>query len=235
MRLPVSIIIPTLNEEKYLPKLLESINKQTMLPAEIIVADAFSKDNTRAVAKKFGCKVVDGGMPAKARNNGAKEATQPLLLFLDSDVVLSPMFLEHTIFEMEERNLDVAACLVLALSKSPIDHFLHNATNAYVTFVNKFYPHAPGFCIFVKKKIHEKIGGFNELLALGEDHNYVKRARMVGSFAYLKSEKIPVSVRRLEEKGRLNIAAIYTMVEFYRLFGNEVKKDRFDYQFGKHK
>jgi glycosyltransferase involved in cell wall biosynthesis len=233
MKLPVSIIIPTLNEEKYLPLLLDSIKKQTMQPSEVIVADALSTDGTRKIAEEFGCKIVDGGRPSKARNSGARIATQPLLLFLDSDVVLPPTFLEHTIDEMENRKLDIASCYVLALSNSPIDRYMHRFTNAYVKLVNSFYPHAPGFCIFAKKWVHEKIGGFDEFLALGEDHNYVKRAKKFGRYEYLKSEKIPVSVRRLK-KGRLKMSLIYVFVELYRLFA-EVKKDHFNYEFGKFK
>ena len=96
MILPLSIIIPTFNEEKFLPKLLNSIKKQTLQPSEIIIADAFSQDSTRKIAKAFGVKVIDGGLPPVARNNGAKVATQEVLLFLDSDVVLPASFLEET-------------------------------------------------------------------------------------------------------------------------------------------
>jgi len=68
----LSIIIPTLNEENYLPFLLESIKNQDFKDYEIIVADAGSHDKTREIAKNFGCKVVSGGLPAKGRNEGTK-------------------------------------------------------------------------------------------------------------------------------------------------------------------
>ena len=54
----ISIVIPSLNEEKFLPILLESITKQTFKDFEVIIADAGSKDNTVEIAKKFGAKVV---------------------------------------------------------------------------------------------------------------------------------------------------------------------------------
>ena len=50
----LSIIIPTYNEEEYLPKLLNCIKNQTHKDYEIIVADANSKDKTRQIAKKYG-------------------------------------------------------------------------------------------------------------------------------------------------------------------------------------
>ena len=48
----ISIVIPTLNEEKYLSKLLKSIKNQTFKDYEIIVSDNNSKDNTKKIAKK---------------------------------------------------------------------------------------------------------------------------------------------------------------------------------------
>ena len=90
----ISIIIPALNEENYLPRLLGSLEKQNLKDYEIILADAGSKDRTIEIAKKYGCKVVPGGLPAKGRNEGAKAARGDLFLFLDSDLVLPEGFLD---------------------------------------------------------------------------------------------------------------------------------------------
>lgn len=93
----MSIIIPTLNEEKFLPRLLDSIKKQDSKDYEIIVADAGSKDATVEIAKKYRCKIVQGGLPAKGRNEGAKIAQGDLLLFLDADVQLPSDFLKNSL------------------------------------------------------------------------------------------------------------------------------------------
>ena len=82
----LSIIVPTLNEEEYLPKLLESIKKQDFKDYEIIVADAGSEDKTLEIAKKRGCIITKGGSITVGRNNGAKVARGDIFLFLDSDV-----------------------------------------------------------------------------------------------------------------------------------------------------
>ena len=91
----LSIIIPTLNEEKYLPLLLKSIKEQNVKDYEIIISDAQSTDKTLDIAKKNNCKIVLGGLPGKARNEGAKVAKGNLLLFLDADVLLGPNFLKN--------------------------------------------------------------------------------------------------------------------------------------------
>lgn len=234
MKLPISIIIPTFNEERFLPDLLKSIKSQTVSPQEILIVDAFSIDQTREVAKTFGCKIIKGGLPAKARNNGAKLASEKILLFLDADVVLPPAFLERTITEMHERKLDIASCFVTPRSSLKVDRFLHQFANQYMRFTQKFYPHIPGFCIFVKRDIHQKVNGFDETLVLSEDQDYVRRVKKVGKFGYLKSYKIPVSVRRFAEDGRLKVALKYIAIELHLIFLGKIKSNIFNYKFGNH-
>jgi glycosyltransferase involved in cell wall biosynthesis len=232
MKLPISIIIPTFNEESFLPDLLSSIRKQTAKPQEIIVSDAFSIDRTRTIAKQFKCLVIDGGLLAKARNNGAKIASQPYILFLDADVVLPPSFLEETFAEMLERRLDIASCFLTPKSTFKIDHFLHQFANQYMRLTQKFYPHTPGACIFVKKSVHKLIRGFDETLILAEDHDYVRRAKKFGKFSYLKSYKIPVSVRRLSKEGRFKLSLKYIAIELHLIFIGKIRKNIFKYKFG---
>ena len=56
MKNKISVIIPALNEEKYIDTTLFHISR--LKPFEIIVADANSKDKTVEIAKKYGCKIV---------------------------------------------------------------------------------------------------------------------------------------------------------------------------------
>jgi len=234
-QIPLSIIIPTFNEEKYLSKLLTSIKKQTIQPKEIIVVDAFSRDKTVVYAKKFGCKILfNNTRVAGSRNKGAQIATQPLLLFLDADVTLPATFLEKTVREFQDKKLAIAACFVKPLSNSKIDYFMHEFANYYIRIINTIYPHGAGYCIFATKKIHKKIQGFDESLIMAEDHDYVKRASLFGSFDYVRSQKIFISVRRLVKEGRMRFAFKYVTVEIYRLFFDKIRKPLFKYEFGEH-
>jgi glycosyltransferase involved in cell wall biosynthesis len=54
----LSVVIPTKNEERYLPAVLESIRRQSLQPDEVIVADAWSTDATRSIVAQFGGRVV---------------------------------------------------------------------------------------------------------------------------------------------------------------------------------
>ena len=230
----ISVIIPALNEEKSLPYTLESIKEQYFNDFEIIIADAGSTDNTVAIAEKYGCKVVKGGMPAVGRNAGAKAASGGWLLFLDADVYLADKFMTFLIEEAQESGADIASCAIIPLSDKIIDQIMHATANAYINLTQYFYPHAPGFCIFVKKSLHNRIGGFDESLKLAEDHEYVKRAMEVGQYKILKKPKIYVSVRRLESDGRFNVAAKYVACEVYRAVLGEIRTDLFKYKFGHH-
>jgi glycosyltransferase involved in cell wall biosynthesis len=227
----LSIIIPALNEEKHLPRLLNSIKKQKF-PCEVIVADAGSKDNTVKIAKKFGVRVIKGGMPAKARNNGAKAASCELLLFLDSDVKLPKAFLEFCYHEIKSKNLGTATCYAQAMGNNLTDAMNYDAANLWIETFKKIKPYAHGFCIFSTKKIHKKIRGFDESITFGEDSDYVNRASKVGNFEVI-DKKIFASVRRFKKEGRFKMALKYSYLNIYRLLIGEIRGD-IDYDMSKH-
>jgi len=229
----LSIIIPTYNEEEYLPFLLRSISAQTFRDFEVIVADNHSTDKTREIGAAAGARVVDGGMPAGGRNRGAEAAKGDILLFFDADVVLpDPWFLQMTVGEFEKRRLGVASCRVQPLSKKPVDKVFNVAFNYFMWVTQATTPHAPGFCIFARKSVHEAIKGFDEEIKFAEDHDYVNRASKVAKFGILKTYKIPVSVRRFERDGRLNVAMKYLLSEVYLRTKGNIKSDIFNYTFG---
>lgn len=93
MRHPlISIVIATLNSEKTLPFVLESIKKQSY-PAgkiEILIVDGGSKDETLDIARDFHCKVVSNPKVdlVFAKHIGYKAARGRFLMFLDSDEVV---------------------------------------------------------------------------------------------------------------------------------------------------
>lgn len=231
----LSIIIPTLNEEKNILILLNSIKKQSFKDYEIIVADNKSKDKTRSIAKKFKCKIVDGGLPPKARNNGAKKARGDYLLFLDADVILKSNFLKDTINEMQKRNLDIATTYIEPITDKFFIRLSHHFFDIWMFLLQKIDPHAPGFCIFTKKSIFKKINGFDETIKLGEDHAYMRKAfRNKGKYGILKSSKILVSVRRFKTEGSFKMIIKYVLAMFHRIFIGEIRSDIFKYGF-KHK
>lgn len=232
----LSIIIPTYNEEKYLPELLKSIGWQTYKDYEVVVADAGSRDWTRKIAYNFGAKIVEGGMPGPGRNAGAKIAKGNLFLFLDADVVLEDdNFLRDCLAEFHRRQLDLSTCSVHPRSERTVDKVFHGIFNAYMRAARPLAPHAPGFCILSKRSVFEKISGFDETVVFAEDNDFVKRAVKSGArFRVLNARKITVSVRRFDRDGRWNIAKRYLLAEAHHLLRGSVRKEIFPYEFGKY-
>ncbi len=228
----VSVIIPTLNESAYLPKLLQALQEQTCPPDEVIIADAGSKDNTISLALEWGAKVVPGGMPAAGRNAGARHAQGEILLFLDADVVPGPFFLEKNLAEIKERGLEVATCLYEPLEEDPLYPLLTELANLYLLVMAPISPHAPGFCIFSHRWLHEKIGGFDESLVMAEDHDYMRRAAKLGRFGILRGERLVVSMRRLEKEGLIGLGLKYLWCEMHALAGRPIHSIPFRYEFG---
>lgn len=225
----LSIIIPALNEEKCLPKLLDSIKKQTYKDYEIIVADANSKDRTREIAKKYGCKIVRGGMPAVGRNKGAKAAKGDILLFLDADIRFDNNFLKNAINEFKERKLDVAGCYIFPLGNNIVDKIFFKIFNLWTAATQFFYPNASGSGILCKKWLHNKVNGFDETIKLSEDMDYAKRCGKYGKFRIIRSAKSYVAMRRFEKEGRFKVGLKLLLSALYRLFFGEIRSDVFNY------
>jgi hypothetical protein len=228
----LSVVIPTLNEASTLPGLLAALKAQVRQPDEIIIADAGSQDDTRALAEAGGARVVQGGRPGPGRNAGARAATGDLLLFLDADVLPGPRFISGALAELEKDGYGIATCLIEPLTSSATDQIIAETTNLYLQVVQYITPHAPGFCIFCRRAIHEAIGGFDEKVKLAEDHDYVQRAAQRAEFGVLTHVRIPVSMRRVEKEGLARLAFKYLWCEMHALAGKPIYSMPFEYEFG---
>jgi glycosyltransferase involved in cell wall biosynthesis len=226
----VTIVIPAKNEEKNLGKLLSDIKKQTLQPKAVIVADAKSTDKTRAIAKKYGCKVVPGGLPGVGRNRGARGAKTDYLLFLDADVRLpDTTFIETSITQMQKRKLDAATVNNLpgwtgeenALQRTWL-RFMHFVTNATIRTISLSSAAAIGTCIFFRTEAFHKLKGFDESILWEEDTELVQRARNKGySFAMLYTS-IVASTRRIIDQGYFRFYYNVIKLFVYRLFNGEI-------------
>jgi len=227
-----SIIIPTYNEEEYLPVLLDSIKEQDFDDYEIIVADANSTDKTREIAKEYGCIVVDGGLPAVGRNNGAKIAKGDYLLFLDSDLQLTEDYLRDVLYEFRMERLGIAITQMKPMSNKVEDKLFHDFANYFMIGVEKIKPHGAGcYGIIVKKELHDKCGGYDESLTFGEDTDYIERLAKKEPFKVLRNAKIGVSTRRLEEEGIETLIRQYGRSTVNDFLGKRTNADELDYNF----
>jgi glycosyltransferase involved in cell wall biosynthesis len=231
-QLQLSIVIPTLNEEKYLPRLLDSLKRNLKkIDAEVIIADGRSKDKTIALAKKSGIKNMrifrSGKGPAYQRNYGANRAKAPLILFLDADVTLPKNFLKCALKEIKKRKIDIAACYCEPETKKVFELLAFGLADLWIHLFERCKPFAQD-CFFIKAELHKKIKGFDEAISFGEDSEYVERASLAGGkFRLLRNgKKYIVSSRAFARYGRFSQSLACICLNFYRLFGHERKKEK---------
>lgn len=240
----LSIIIPALNEENYIGNLLSDLTTQDIDASdiEVIVVDSGSTDKTVEVVRDYddqlNISVVNTSKGvAKARNAGADTAKGEWLLFLDSDVRLDSDFLTKSLQELASKKLDIASNVMYSQSRKLIDIIGTGLAERYMRLFSKSrQPMAGGYCIWIKRSLHKRLGGFDTKLVQAEDHEYLARARKQGGrFAYLKSKPIRVSLRRFEEHGRIRMLWRYFKSEIYRFsHGGRIEKDIINYEFGEH-
>lgn len=92
-----SVVIPARNEAAYLPATLQALERQTHAPAEVIVVDNASTDDTAGVAQAWGARVVlcpERGV-ARARQAGLVAARSPWIATTDADSLPIPDWLER--------------------------------------------------------------------------------------------------------------------------------------------
>lgn len=236
-KLQLSIIIPTLNEEKFLPKLLDSLTNQTFQDFEVLVIDGKSEDKTKQAAerymRKLNLRVVDceRGI-AKQRNKGAELAICERLLFLDADTMLRPQFLLNALGEIEARKLKGATVWEKPISGRRRDRLGFRLASTIIFLAQALYPIGPGACLFSTKTLHSTIGGFDSTICLGEDCEYVRQIAKYGKFRMLRGELFRVSPRRIRAEGFLLMLTKYMTAIAQTIFTGPIRTDLYNYKFG---
>jgi glycosyltransferase involved in cell wall biosynthesis len=232
----LSIVIPTLNEEKFLPRLLYSIKSQSFFDYEIIVSDGGSSDRTAEIAAENSALFIvdrEHHSPSWQRNNGAAAAKGDILLFLDADSVLQPGFLEKAVEEFKRRAL-VGAGFYFKFNPNRWNYrifaFFYNVFCLFRQYVS---PASVGAGIMSTKKVHDVIKGFDTDIILAEDYDYCRRLAGHGRFRMIKSIRLLYSARRLEQDGWLKTAWKWTWMASFTVLGRRIKGNKIKYDFGK--
>ena len=207
-----SFIIPSLNEEKYIEKCLQSIKNQTIGIHEIIVVDSHSKDKTVKIAKKYTKKIIleKRKGPGIARNTGAKFARGDILVFADSDVIFEKDFLEK-IGKKFKKN--IGGC-IFQLAACDAENYTDYASYRYVNFIVKFLMKigvvmTAGSCFAFRRDVFRKAGGYNPEFMTNEDHDLAGRVNKIKRFRYFGDIKVFVSTRRVRRLGFWKSLKIY--------------------------
>ena len=179
----LSIVVPAYNEEKLLPRCLDSIQHAmtTMgreangLKVEVIVTDNNSTDSTGRIAQNRGATVVFESVNqiSRARNQGAAVASGDWLLFLDADSVLHPRTLRELTTRVHCGTCVGGGCVV-ALDQAP----LWARTGVVVwNVISRTMRWAAGSFFFCRRDAFEDLSGFSELMYASEEIDLSRRLK----------------------------------------------------------
>ncbi|OQY65337.1 hypothetical protein B6D29_04130 [Microgenomates bacterium UTCPR1] len=236
-----TIIIPTYNEEKFLPKLLNDLTKQKERDFEVIIVDGKSKDNTVKCAQhhreSLNLKVVSSKISnvSVQRNLGARKSKGKFLIFLDADMRIGQAFLAKTISFIKRKK-----GLLFIPYLYPTKEFgqykpLLDLVNLFVEFSQKLSKKfSLGGSIIINRHLFDLMGGFDDSLFIAEDHELIQRAYSWGvTPKFFKQIFVYISLRRMKKEGRLKLMYKYLVVSFRRIFLNEeIRNKIFNYQMG---
>jgi len=169
----ITVILPTLNEEKGIGKTIDSINreyfKKKNWKLEIIIVDGDSKDKTQKIAKGKGAIVINEKRKGygRAYKTGMKKATGEIIVTGDADATYPFDKIHEYIQELIEKDLDFISTDRFAELKEgsmSIKHYFGNFTLAMMLkllFLVNINDSQSGMWIF-KKNILEKVQSLDE-------------------------------------------------------------------------
>lgn len=192
-----TVVIPTWNEEGWLPGLLARLRVMKRV-ANVVVADNGSRDRTRNIAIAEGVQVVPGGSPAKGRNNGAQASACEYIVFTDADVVFTSKALDRVAEHFEGDPTVVAVHFPLCpLGATWFPQFCYRAMDVYFRVLGKVgIAQGIGTFLAVRHSAFDKCDGFDEHLAVGEDADLIRRLSRLGGVRYDRTVVVGTSPRR---------------------------------------
>jgi glycosyltransferase involved in cell wall biosynthesis len=230
----LSVIIPTLNEERHVGALLSDIAAQTRKPDEVLVVDAGSADNTAPAVRRFPfARLLEGTRPvACGRTLGGRSASGDVLIFLDADVRLPRTFFQSFLEEFEGRRLDVACPLYVPYHSTRAVEGFHALFNLLMKALQRISPSGAGHCIAVKGDLFRESRGFDPSLKF-DDIELIRRLSKGRRFGIVE-ERVFVSDRRYRKQGVLRTVLRYSLMAVFFALGKFRWANRIDYEFGKH-
>lgn len=187
----ISVIIPLYNKEHYIEKTLQSVLSQTYQNWEAIIIDDGSTDNSSSIVRATKDPRVnffqqENHGVSYTRNRGINLSTGDFIAFLDADDEWMEDYLEKMI------ELAIAYPSYFVFCSAQKGRPIHTLPKG-VSIINDHclydYVYFTG-CMFVKKEVFNKVGGFREGIQLGEDRDMWLRMGCFFPTIYLNEEHV---------------------------------------------
>lgn len=199
MNYEVAIVIPTLNEERFISRCLDSIIKQTFKfeKMDVMIIDGGSNDKTKDIVAKYqkshqNIRFIENKkkIQSVAFNIGFKKSTAPYIIRLDAHAEYDSKYISLCIenLKQDEKRGNVGGrCNILPFNQSIwaqtnaiLNHSRFGIGGAAFRVSNEAHnTDSVPFGAFPRKVI-DQIGGMREDLPRGEDNEYNSRIRKAG-------------------------------------------------------
>jgi glycosyltransferase involved in cell wall biosynthesis len=197
----LTIVIPCKNEKEVI---ITCLDKIIDLGYKIIIADSSDDEITTKLLKDYKLKypkkikIVSGGLPSVARNNGFKYVKSEYVLFLDSDVFVEDCKLISTCLrKIIGGNYDLLTTKFRTVEKKY--DYIYKIFDIIQKWSSKSKPFAlGGFMLFRSEKFIE-LGGFSENVIIAED--YRLSMKINPNKFHITNKFVYTTSRRFENKG----------------------------------
>lgn len=216
----VALCFTVLNEGASIDRLLDSIQRQTRLPDEIIVVDGGSSDETvsRLEASSLPVTIIrqPGANISEGRNRAIAEATAEIIAVTDAGVVLEPEWIERLAAPIERDEADVAAGFFVADPQNDFETAMGATVLPNVDEIGEgFLPSSRS--IAFRRYVWEQVGGYPEWIDYCED--------LLFDFAYRELDFRQALVRNAIVHFRPRSSVSSYALQYYRYARGDGKAD----------
>lgn len=215
-----TVVIPTLNEEKYIEKTLRSLMAQTIKP-EIVVVDSGSTDKTIEIARKYTDKILAGKKNiAYNRQIGAEKASGEIIVTTDADCIHPRDWLSNLLKYFDDKSVVCVSGQTLPIGFADardissydseikeesnfLDFLCYFISNLILKLLNDLFGKAlfRGSNVAYRKDAFLKVGGYDTRLLAREDSELTRRLGKTGKTIFDMGIKVYTSMRRRQNLG----------------------------------
>ena len=224
----LTIVIPCKNEKDIILKTLDLLNYQSDIwGVKVVVCDSSDDGITKfdiierleINLDKFDLYLMDGGLPAVARNNGFKLVETPYVLFMDADVyLLDPKTIKRSILKILQKNLDLVTTKFR--SDNGKFNYIYKTFDLLQTLSKWSTPFCLGGYMLIKSDTFKQLNGFDDQVKVAEDYYFSKQIKPK-KFSRINNV-VFTPPRRFENKGLM-----YMIKLFFGSFFNHKNKSYF--------